>query len=171
MSDAIGRVAKAIALTISIMALLLVTGAMIGQVIWRYILIDPLQWSEAISSYGLVFVVFIGAGVLAFEDLHISIPSLVDFLPPAGRACSTVIVRVLTIVFCAVALYESYRWLHGGAHAMATTLGISTRWIKAALPGGFALIGLAAVLRLIGNVKAIRAGDYSRFPRAFEKES
>lgn len=153
---------------VAVLALLAICVAMVAQVFFRYVLVAPLQWSETVSVYALVWVVFLGAGAIAFSDSHVSIQSVTDRLPPRGRAVATIFVRLCGIAFALLVCVLAYDWLTSGFHVMAASLGISTMWIKLALPIGAALIGIASLSGLWGDVMAIRRGDYSRFPKAHD---
>lgn len=161
---------EAAAKFVAVLALVIICGAMVGQVLFRYVLNAPLQWSETVSVYALVWVVFLGAGVLAFTDSHVSIQSLTDKLSPRGRAASTVFVRLCAIIFAVLVCLLAYDWITTGRHVMAASLGISTKWIKLALPIGVALIGIASLIRLAGDIAAIRREDWTRFPKAHDGE-
>jgi TRAP-type C4-dicarboxylate transport system permease small subunit len=158
------------ALVAAVAALVVIVAAMIAQVVFRYALNAPLQWSETISVYALVWVVFLGAAALSFGDGHVSIPSLTDRLPPAGRAVSAILVHLAMIGFAAVVVWLSWGWMLRGSHQMSASLGISTRWVKAALPLGVGLMGVAAAIRLAGDVAALWRRDMARFPRAHDGE-
>jgi len=166
----ISRLLEAAALWAAVLALCVIIAAMVAQVVFRYGLGMPLQWSETIAVYALVWVVFLGAAALAFQDAHVSIPSLTDRLPAAGRAVATVCVRVSVIAFALVVLWISWGWLTRGSHQMSASLGVSTRWIKLALPLGVGLIGIAAAIRLGGDLAALVQGRFERFPRAHDGE-
>ncbi len=158
------------AYAVAIAALLVITCAMIAQVIFRYALALPLQWSETVSVYALVWVVFIGSGALAFQpDGHVSIPSLTDRLPAPVRALVTVLGRIAIVLFAVVIVWISLQWLTRGSHQMSAALGVSTLWVKVALPVGIALLGIAAVFRLAEDLPALLRRDWAHFPPAFEK--
>lgn len=158
------RLLKAATLWIGVAALLIIAAAMIGQVVSRYVFGLPLQWSETISVYALVWVVFLGAAAISFTDEHVAIPSLTDRLPPRGRGIAAVFSRVCTIAFAAIVVWISAGWLISGFHVQAASLGISTRWIKIAQPLGVGLMGVAAILHLARDIAALRAGRFDRFP-------
>lgn len=151
------------ALAVAAAALLVVTAAMVAQVVFRYGLRAPLQWSETLSVYALVWLVFIGAGALAFRDGHVSIASVTDLLPTPLRALVQVLGRAATLALVGVVLWISWFWLTRGAHQMSPALGLSTRWVKLALPIGFGLLGLAAALRLAEDLAALARRDWARF--------
>lgn len=152
-------------MAVAIAALLVVTASMIAQVVFRYGLGAPLQWSEIMSVYALVWVVFFGAGALAFRDGHVSIASLTDLLPPPGRAAMAILARLAVVAFAAMILWIAWGWIATGRHQISPSLGISTRWVKLALPIGAGLMGIAALLRLWTDLRAALRGDWGHFPR------
>ena len=168
--SAVSTKLEAAAKFVAVIALIIICGAMVGQVFFRYLLNTPLQWSETVSVYALVWVVFLGAGAIAFVDGHVSIQSLTDRLPPRGRAGSTIFVRLCGIAFALLVCLLAYDWITTGRHVMAASLGISTKWIKLALPIGVALIGIASLIKLAGDIAALRRDDLSRFPKAHDGE-
>jgi|AntAceMinimDraft_1070359.scaffolds.fasta_scaffold156306_1 TRAP-type C4-dicarboxylate transport system permease small subunit len=159
----IGKVLEAAALITGVAALLIITVTMIGQVFSRYVLGQPLQWSEVISVYALVWLVFLGAAASSFSDEHVSIPSLTDRLSPRGRGLAMVFSRLCVIAFSAITCWVSWGWLVNGFHVQAASLGFSTRWVKLALPIGIGLMGAAAVLYVIRDIAAIAIGRLDRF--------
>lgn len=156
---------------VAVFALLIITFAMVAQVFFRYVLAMPLQWSETLSVYALVWVVFIGSGALAFQPGgHVSIPSVTDRLPAPVRALTTVLGRVAIVTFALVVIWISLRWLGRGSHQMSPVLGISTRWIKLSLPVGMGMLGIAALFRLTEELPALIRRDWGRFPPEFSEE-
>jgi TRAP-type C4-dicarboxylate transport system permease small subunit len=161
--DRLGRLLEAATLWTGVAALLIVTAAMIGQVVSRYVFGQPLQWSETISVYALVWVVFLGAAAMSFSDAHVSIPSLTDRLGPRGRGIAALFSRLCGVAFAGIVVWIAWGWLVNGFHVQAASLGISTRWIKLALPVGVGLMGVAALLHLTRDIAALRSGRFERF--------
>ena len=166
----LARIVEAASLWVAVAGLLVITCAMVAQVAFRYALNAPLQWSETISTYALVWVVFPGAAAIALRGAHVSIPSLTDLLPLRGRIAATLLSRLATIAFAGIVCWLCWGWLTRGSHVMAASLGVSTLWIKLALPIGIGLMGLAALILLAGDLAAIRRRQAARFARAFEPD-
>lgn len=162
-SGRLGRLLGAATLWIGVAAVLIVAAAMIGQVVSRYVFGQPLQWSETISVYALVWVVFLGAATMSFSDEHVSIPSLTDRLGPRGRGVAALFSRLCTLVFSGLVVWIAWGWLVHGHHVQAASLGISTRWIKLALPIGTGLMGVAALLHIVRDIAALTSARHERF--------
>ncbi|WP_084327686.1 TRAP transporter small permease [Salinarimonas rosea] len=79
-------------------ALALALGAMaamaIGQVAARYLVGQPLVWSEEFMRFALIWVTFLGAGVAVRKGMLIAVEIVVHFVPaPVGR-----LARWLTLI-------------------------------------------------------------------------
>lgn len=144
---------------ISVLALLVITLVMGAQVIWRYVLADPLLWSEFAAVYALVWVVFLGAGMLGQRDDHISIRSFVDLLPPGLQAIFEILSRLAVLIFAAIVVILATDWLLFGRHPMSPSLGLSTVWVKLALPVGMFVLMLFASRDFLKDMIRARRGN------------
>lgn len=163
-AERLARLIESAAMVLAAVALVIVTAAMIAQVVFRYGLARPLQWSEIVAVYALVWVVFLGAGALAFRDGHVAISSLTDLLPAPLRAVIAVLGRVAMLAFAVVVVWIAVGWIATGRHQMSPALGLSTRWIKLAVPIGAGLMGVAGLLRLWIDLEALIRRDWAHFP-------
>lgn len=153
------RMMEMATLAVSIVALLVILTVMTMQVVWRYILSSPLRWSEPVSVYALVWLVFMGAAVLAIRGEHVSIPSLTDRLPTKARIYARVFSNVCTLAFALLIVWLGWNWLSTGAHTLAAGLGFSTRWIKIAIPIAFAVVAVAALRLAASDLGALMRGE------------
>ena len=70
----------------------------LAQVFWRYILVQPLQWSEEIARYCFVWVTFIGAAtLLRLKDGHPVIDALYHVVGPKTQLVMDVVSRIVVI--------------------------------------------------------------------------
>ncbi|MCB1362888.1 MAG: TRAP transporter small permease [Rhodobacteraceae bacterium] len=142
------------ALALSVLALLIITAAMAAQVIWRYLLEDPLRWSEAGAVFALVWLVFLGAAELVARDVQVSIPTLVDMLPRRGRAACAILARLATLAFAGLVVWLGLDWLTRATHTFNHVLGLSTLWVKIALPLGASFMVLFTLRHLARDIRA-----------------
>jgi TRAP-type C4-dicarboxylate transport system permease small subunit len=93
--DLITRVVCGIlaALTAAIVAITL------AAVWWRYVINDPLGWSEQVSRILFVWMTFLGAAVLYRQKLHISIDLVPLMLPRAAQTLLYWVVEIGLLVF------------------------------------------------------------------------
>jgi TRAP-type C4-dicarboxylate transport system permease small subunit len=77
--------------------------AIILQVIFRYVLRKPLIWTEEISRYMMIWLVYSGALLLARKGEHVRIDFFVNFMPVWLQTVLSLVVN-LVISFSLIAL-------------------------------------------------------------------
>jgi len=110
------------------------------SVIFRYVLNSPLTWTEELASLLFAWVTFVGAYVAFRSRSHISIDTLVIFLPPAVRQWVARFVDICVLLLLALFLWE-------GASLTMTTwslefpaMEISRGYLYLAIPVGAVLM-------------------------------
>ena len=84
-----------IAAAFSLMTLLI-----FAQVVCRYVLHDPLSWSEELARYIFIWLTFCGASVAFYENTHISVSYFVERIPnPRLRALLQLVADGLCLWF------------------------------------------------------------------------
>jgi TRAP-type C4-dicarboxylate transport system permease small subunit len=100
-------------------ALILLTGTMavlvFANVVTRYALNFSIVWVEELTRYMMVWVGFLGSGLVLRLGAHIAVDTFQDRLPPAGaRAMRAFIVLLLGITFAAMVWlgirYVGFAW-------------------------------------------------------------
>lgn len=72
------------------------------QVIFRYILLAPLPWSEELARYLFIWITFLGGTLAARKGNHIGMEMLQNALPGRSKAISKFIASFLTSIFFAM---------------------------------------------------------------------
>jgi TRAP-type C4-dicarboxylate transport system permease small subunit len=77
----------------------------LAQVVWRYVLSDPLEWSEEVMRYTMAWVAFIAGAAGVFRGEHMAAGML-------GGLASPIIKRVLhyVILLCMLAFAVVLAW-------------------------------------------------------------
>jgi len=138
--------------------LVIATMAVVGySVVLRYIFGEPQVWTDELVSFWLVAIVTLGAADVLRRDGHIRIDLLTNLLPPQVQAwvdvCGLVSVILLSVVLTIsgwemVAFSWSVDLLSDGYLELPM-------WIPQSLiPVGFALMGLAALHRLLQRLRS-----------------
>jgi len=96
--------------TESIGALLMLAIVVINllQVFFRYVLVDPLGWTEEAMRYSVVWMTFLVAGAVLFRGEQLSIDMFQNVLSPALRRAQSILVLLLIAAFCL--LIAVYGW-------------------------------------------------------------
>lgn len=83
-----------------LMALIIVVNFL--QVFFRYVMFDPLGWTEEVMRYSVVWVTFLTAGAVFFHGEHMVVDALGRLLPPWLRKIQRFAVLGAIIAFCLV---------------------------------------------------------------------
>lgn len=73
----------------------------------RYILNDSLAWTEEIARYGLMWITFIGGGIVVRKQAHIAVEVLLHFSPKSVARILLAVVDVIKLAFIALLAYFS----------------------------------------------------------------
>ncbi len=147
----VARVDAWVGYLVEIPAALLVLAEIIvlfAGVVGRY-MATPLIWSDELSSILFLWLASLGAVVAFRRGEHMRMTALVGLLRPSVRAFLDVVAIAASLVFLAILLEPAF--LSAVDEGIITTpaLELSGGWRAAALPVGFGLMMLIAMLRLI----------------------
>lgn len=111
-----------------------------ANVVLRYLSDDSLVWAEEVARHLMIWLVFLGAGLVLRFGGHIAIENLHDALPGrAGRWLRGLIVAAL-LVFFAVMAWHGALYVSVMRFQTTAATGISFGWAYLAMPLGFALL-------------------------------
>jgi TRAP-type C4-dicarboxylate transport system permease small subunit len=127
-----------------------------GQVVLRYVFGRPLTWSEEVSRYLFVWVVFVGAGVAARHRGHIALDFLVSRFPPRPRRAVAMVMGVLSLAMLLL-VFVWYGWTLTlvSMRQESPATGVPVGYATLAIPVG----GLLTALNTIRAVRAHRSGE------------
>lgn len=72
------------------------------QVFFRYVLFDPLGWTEEAMRYSVAWLTFLVAGAVLFRGEQIAIDLWGNVLPASLRRVQSIIVLLLIAAFCLI---------------------------------------------------------------------
>lgn len=113
---------------IDVMSVLLLSSIFvlgIAQVVWRWILRDPIVWSEELIQLMYVWVCYLGWAIAERKDSHIRITTVLNALPKSGQKWIQAFCHVLCIVFSALMVWFGFRLVGMGAGRTAVSIKIS----------------------------------------------
>ena len=160
--DAIEAAARVAVLGLTLLVLLV----MLAQVFFRYVLNSSLQWSEELAVWGMVWMVFVGSVLLMRRSEHISITTLARHAPLTVRPFLVIFNKAAALVFLVIVGYYGIEVFGGTFHARSPSIGLSTRWIKLAIPVGAVLMAVVAVHAIADDVRRLARRDFDSFAEA-----
>lgn len=140
-----------------------VTAIMLAQVFFRKVLNSSLQWSEELSLFGLVWIVWIGAVVLTRNWEHINIPTFIDLVPKKHRFWFVGLSKVASIIFLALLIWYGFDVFTQRFHGKSPSLEISSKWAKLSIPVGAVFMMVFALNTMLRDVIEYRRQNYDHF--------
>lgn len=129
-----------------LMAMLAVMTAIIfWQVFSRFVVGSSLAWSEELSRFLMIFMIFIGASIALRGNELISVELLLERLAGTSRKILVIIIQLVSIVFFIILIKYGYAMAESFSNQKAPSLGVSMQIIYLSLP-------LGGVLMLINSI-------------------
>jgi len=126
------------------------------QVFCRFVLGNPLSWSEELARYAFVWITFLGAAVAYRHGAHIVVDTVIVCLPRRVQAVlgwvvdGLIVIALLTLVVQGVGIVEV------NSSVEATMLEIPMSWVYASVPVSAALMLAYQVERTVQRIRAGR---------------
>jgi len=112
------------------------------QVIYRYLLAQPLHWSEELARYLFVWISILGAALSVQRRGHFGMDFFFKMLPDKGRRYLIFLIYLLMGVVVLVILVQGIFLVQKTAAQQSPAMEISMGWAYASLPAGAALMAL-----------------------------
>lgn len=118
-------------------------------VVCRYLLNNPLVWSDELASIVFLWLAMFGASLAYARGQHMRMTSLNDALTGSAHAVMSTLAVILPLLFVVLILRASYEFALDEGMMTTPALGLSNAWRASALPVGFALMLAFGILRLL----------------------
>jgi tripartite ATP-independent transporter DctM subunit len=122
----------------------------------RYAFHAPLVWSDELASILFIWLAMLGAAVALRAGSHMRMTAFVDAAQGAKGAFFEALAHMAPLLFLACVLPFAYEYAVNEVIITTPALEISNAWRASALPVGFGLMALIAV------VKLVRAGRWKQ---------
>ena len=137
----------------------LLLGVMLGSVgvsvFWRFILRDPLSWTEEVILICMVWMCFLGAGVATKHNEHIFIDFVVTLVPRRLAKAMQILSMLLVGGVLLILVWQGALLVERTQEVTTIALGIPTMYMYAAIP-------ISAFLMSIHNTRSLIAAVRSR---------
>lgn len=119
------------------------------QIITRFVLEEPAEWTEVLIRFSLIWMVFLAIPMAFRQGAMVSVDVLKRWAPPAMRRLLSGFVCIATLALLAVLIWWGWDYARrGGVQTMAGLESLSMFWAYLAVPVG----ALFAVFGVIGNL-------------------
>ncbi len=120
------------------------------QVGFRYLLSQPLTWSEEVARHLMIWSALLGAAVAYRRKGHLGMDVIVMLFSPQWKRIAEGIVHLLSIGFFGLILLNGIPMVQKTMSQLSSAILIPMGYIYAALPVGSAFLLLFALEKLLG---------------------
>ncbi|MBE7201133.1 MAG: TRAP transporter small permease subunit, partial [Parafilimonas terrae] len=123
-------------------------GVLLSGVVSRYVFHEPLIWSDELAGILFLWLAMLGAVVAFRRAEHMRMTALVAMGGPRTRAFLETLALVAGLVFVSLVLHPAYEFASEETFVQTPALELNNAWRAAALPVGFGLMLIIALIRL-----------------------
>lgn len=78
------------------------------QIIFRYIILKPISWSEEAARYMMVWAIYVGAALAVKRGKHMVVDFFVSRVSPKQRKIVIILSDLIFITFCLIMLKQGF---------------------------------------------------------------
>jgi C4-dicarboxylate transporter DctQ subunit len=145
-----------VAVAITLLGLLVV--ATLLQVVSRYILRQPLDWTEETARYVFVWLAMIGAGIAARDRMHFFVDVFLEWLPRRLRRVAAIGTGLASTAFLLVVSWAAINLALGNAIQDSPVLMVPMSLPYFAIPVGLVLMALFSLGETVRHLRRSEGG-------------
>jgi len=135
--------------------------SVMAGIISRYILKSPLFWTDELSRYLMIYMVFFGSALSFRAEKHPSLTFLIDKLPKKPRMIWDSIIDLLLIAIIVLVIVGGMDMITAGPVGYTPSLRIKFTWVYWAIPLGSASMLIEIIFRLIKRIQNLSRSNVS----------
>jgi TRAP-type C4-dicarboxylate transport system permease small subunit len=128
------------------------------QVFTRYVLNDPLSWTEEAARYIYVYIVFLGASAAISDRSHVGIDYFAKALPIKAQWIVSLLVNVAILFVLAQLLYWGWRAAMRQWNMPLVVLDVPYTWVYIVIPITAVLMTIRTIALMGEDYRAMRRG-------------
>ena len=148
----VGSIEAVLGMLVEIPAALLVVAEIVilfAGVVSRYVMHQPLIWSDELASILFLWLAMLGAVVAFRRAEHMRMTAVVASAGPRMWAYLDVVATCAALAFLLLIVWPAYDYAYEESFITTPALQIPNTWRAAALPVGTCLMAMFALLRLV----------------------
>jgi TRAP-type C4-dicarboxylate transport system permease small subunit len=129
--------------------LLIASSLGLFQILTRFVLEQPAEWTEVLIRFSLIWMVFMGIPTAFRQGAMVSVDVLYRWSPPQIKRVLDFVVCGAALLLISIIVYWGWDYANRGSVQSVIGLeGVSMFWAYLAMPVG----GLFCILGIIGNL-------------------
>jgi len=146
---ALERLTTGVALWVACAMLAISASLGMFQIIMRFVIEAPAEWTEVLIRFSLIWMVFMGIPIAFRQGAMVSVDVLYRWSPPRIRRVLDFVVSAAALALIGVIIW--WGWDYANRGKVQTVIGledVSMFWAYLAMPVG----GVFSVISIIGNL-------------------
>lgn len=127
------------------------------EVISRYIFKHSFIWANESARYIMIWMIFVGAAEIMFNDEHIKVTVIEDLLKGKARKVLNIVQDVVGLIMSVLMVSYSFSQVRLASKAVSSNMGINMGIVYGIFPVVTILMAVAYVFRII--IKLVPAKD------------
>lgn len=145
----IERITTGLSMTIACAMLIIASSLGMFQIITRFILERPAEWTEVLIRFSLIWMVFMGIPMAFRQGAMVSVDVLYRWSSAPIRRVLDYVVCIAALVLISIVVYWGWNYANrGSVQSIIGLEGVSMFWAYLAMPVG----GLFSILGIFGNL-------------------
>lgn len=137
-----------IAMVFACLMMALASVLAIHQIVTRFVLESPAEWTEVLIRFSLIWMVFLGIPTAFRQGAMVSVDMLYKLSGQRGRRVLDTVVSLAALLLCAIIFWWGLDYtLRGRVQSMIGLEGVSMFWAYLALPVG----AVFSMISIFGN--------------------
>ncbi len=138
-------------LSMALACAMLVVASSLGlfQIITRFVLERPAEWTEVMIRFSLIWMVFLGIAAAFRQGAMVSVDVLYRWSPPGLRRVLDGVVCIAALTLIGIIIWWGWDYANRGkVQSMMGLEGVTMFWAYIAMPVG----GVFSIIGIIGNL-------------------
>lgn len=123
------------------------------QVITRYVFFYSLPWSEELSRYLFVWMIFLGVNLAVRDDLQIRIDVLDHYVHGRGKKALRIFQHVCSFAIAMILIYSSFKMVENGFRQTSPAMQIPMAFVYLGIPVGTAFTCIEFLCKIVGIIR------------------
>lgn len=154
----IGQCADRIETAIASIAFVFMCVFVLTTVIYRYVLREPILWSEEASRYLMIMGIFVAMPVAVRDHVHLGVDIFINMLPKVGQKMAHIFSDVITLIAYLAIDYACYlfvvKTLRGNQASPAMHIPMAA--VYGVIFLGFILATIVQITNMVADYTGIR---------------
>lgn len=118
------------------------------QIIYRFVLLKPIPWSEELARYLFVWITFLGSGVAVKNKGHVGVELVLDRIPKSLRKIFLILAFVACVTFCILMVTNGITMVQRTMNQRSAAMSMPMSYAYVAIPIGFLLMAINFIVHI-----------------------